>query len=1030
MTERLTRRRVIEGSVPLFLWRGGVGTGAITTQNFSGASLSGTSFTTGSLITIGNVLVSFSPPSPDATGVTMALDVTSQTNFQLTNGGAWPCALQAKATCPPGTYSSIQVTLTKAGVANSPQTYTLPSVVGTASGATPLYNLTAVNDSAGTLTAGNYFLFRNLAFKDGDLTAGTYPTLKVSGVTQPYTPCGTTSWPSGAVKMMSVLIRPTFNLTAAATQAIGVFNGGSAPAASGRALADLYAQSLSVQAAAASPSGANVTGTWGAWVNGDANQFATYTIGDGQAGLVVATRHNMATGAGGTPHGQLVTWVYSAILNDASGNLGAVAFLARITQPYWDVNSPAKNFRAFASANYQYGAGPTSLPFPLTFSPNTIAWTSGNNFTCSGSNFYQGASAGNDGQLVPGYLTTTGAIPTGLDGNTIYFLKIASAAATTATLQLNADGGYAASATAGGSGTLTFNPVLFCGHFGSIFGASAAADWQIVQGTGSISSPAWCRANLGTTTDQNYWRSSKVLPPFDTSLYGTISNGTFTYGWNPASIGNLFRYQEASGGRADIGWLTGQACRHFYTQSKTDELIIKCIGYAGAFEYFNFRDSTSKNLINLSNTSYTGMAAPSATQRGIQWIDGASSGSWTAPPVKNGGAQFFDQNESSHCPEFAGYAYIVTGRPEFADIMAEMGIGAMLQYNPTNRNPTTPATAYGITTGFAVQPRSVAWAYRNIVMAAGVMPDTHYDGSQVTTYLRAQAAASSSWVINHVMPGLGTYCNTKGLWIPWDPVSGEVCRQSAFETGYFLGAAALHSQLLGDTNAASILANGSMLWSHVLATFGGWSIYQFIYHSCLGYGFSGGQLGTGPITSDAQFAATPPSGGTDLISWGTSSPAFDCTHLLGSGWTALNANDKIMLDSSGNNLLPTGTGNYAIDTPYYPVNISGNKCDFSLSVNGSAITAPSTSGSQNGGQSAADDGGPWCSPHSTTANTCPTGIGADSYITEVYGAMRWAKFLGISPDPSPVISDASARISAASPPVNWNDSQQWATASS
>ena len=1031
MTRRISRRDVIVapiGGLPLVFGQGGL------LPTIRSITLSNNTFVGGSAD--GTVVGAISVQTTSGTFAgTIALGGTDATKFKLSSTSL-PANLELNGTQAAGSYS-ITLTATDASFANSPFGPITFGITGTSTSARHLWDLTAINDTASTLTAGTYFLQRGLVFADGDLPAGTYPQLLVSGVAQPYTPYMITTWPSGAVKRMSVLIRPTFSLTASATQAIGVWNSGTAPAASGRTLTDLYNQSLSVQAVAAPVSGANITGTWGAWAASDTNNYAQYTLGDGQAGLVGKLRLKMALTQGGTPHGQLECDLFFALLNDGSNALGGVAFLARMIQPYYDIDSPAKNPRAFSSISYQYGAGPTTVAWPFPFTTAAFTATSGSKnlaISAGAGNLFQG---GVDFQNVPVYLTG-GALPTGLDGNTIYSCMIVNASSTTITLGTPLNGGNPRIVpSSNGSGTL--NPCFSINHFGTLFGATASADWNIVQGTGSITSPAWCRAKLGATADQVYWASSKVLPPYDTSLIGSISNGTFAYNWNPESYGPLNWEQEDTGSAPGLGWIAGVNVRHFFTQSATDELIAKMIGLAGGFESYNFRDSTSKNLINLSGSNYTGMAAASAAQQAIRWGSGGTAGSWTIPPANNTANQLQSQTDMSHCPEFGIYPFLILGRPEYADIMCEMANGAVLVEVPTTnsaRNVTTPITATGICTGYVSQQRAVSWATRNVMAAAGLLPDSYYDGSQITQYFKDNAANSLNWIINGIMPSLNSYCNTNGIYMNWQPSTGRVNLQSPWQTNYMMGAIAWAYGLLGDANAKTILENHATFLLHVLNTFGGWSLYTYHYH--LDVGDTGSDAGTGPITDDTQFGGDLPGTSTwNTLSWGTTSPAFSITGPSpgNKGTWQYSNGDKLIFDpaQTGTHATPVG---FTSDQPYYIVNVTKTTTlytfDLANSIGGTAII-PTTAGSQSGGNVSSGDGGPWGVPQSSSVsvNSSPTSAGADSYVSTVKGIAGWIKFLGLSSpslgDLAPIITDAQNRLTAAG--VNWDQWQGWALSS-
>lgn len=1029
----ITRRSILGGmvtsiSVAEAHARGFFGKGGSNPPNIktiTGASIVPASFIGGSPdgTVVGSILVQTTGSTPFVgTGPNpIQLTFTDAADFKLSST-TLPSNLELNGTQAAGG-RSIKLILTDSSFVNSPFTTNTITITGTSTGAVHLYDTTATNDAAGTKTAGGYFLFAGLVFADGDLPAGTYPQLLVSGVPQPYTPFGITTWPSGAIARMAVMYRPTFSLTVGASQAVGVWNGGAVPAASGRSLAtDVYPQNLSVQVAAAPPSGANLTGNWAAWVRNDSNVRASYLVGDGEAGAIWKQYIKFAPTAGGTPHGQLECEAWVIAFNDASGNLGGFGFMPRIVQPYWNNDTPAKNWRAFASVAWQYGAGPTSASFPWPFTNADFTWSSGQSFTSAGigANLYCGASSGQAGQIIPGYLTTTGTLPGGLDANTIYFALVSSSSTSTVKFGKSTAAGSLATGTSAGSGTHTFHPIMVCNHFGTVFGATTGTLFgptcQMFQGTGSISGPTQARSKF----DVNYWKHSKMLGglPLDVALAGTITAGTFAYDWNPMSIGPLYQDQEAPGGRPDLAPINAFSIRHALTQAAGDEKIVRMIGLAGAFEAYNFRDVTTGNFINLTNTTYTGMPAPSATQRGITWDANGPGGTWTFPPTLNK-ATVFNQNEMSHCTEFAGYAWLTTGEPWFLDIMVETALGGMLGFSQSRRNVTAPYTDYGIP-AFNSQLRVVAWATRNLMLGAALMPDAFYDGSQLTTMFRDQANKTAKWKVDGALQLLNSFCQTNGMIMPRFGSGGSVALLSNWQLGYEMVSVAMYYAMRGNAKALEYLQNIATFYLFMLNNCGGYAIPSYHWHSLVDY--TGLDTGSGPITSTAQFASSM----AGTLSWTSgANPAFAITATSG---VTLTNGDTFIFDYSGSQSPPTSVGNvYSThDQPFYARDVVGNTFNLSATPGGVALIAPLNSGSQSAGLSGSGDGGPW-TVYQTTAASARGTRNADSYATEERAMMAILMALGVTPDVTAVYNDIDDRITlAGGTDWNTNQGQQWA----
>ncbi len=240
---RPTRRKILGGlagslTIAEAHARGFFGAGGalpVIQKIITGATISPASFVGGAPDgpVVGAVSVQSSGATFVGTGTPIQIAAFGQgADFKLDSSGL-PSNLELNGTQAAGSYS-IKLTLTDSQFDNSPFTTPAITITGSSSGAVQLSTLTVVNDSASTQTAGTWFLFRGHPFRQSDIPAGTAPQFLVSGVPQPYSWGGQVAWPDGSLKFASFLIRPTFSLNAAGTQAIGVWNGGVAPSTSAR----------------------------------------------------------------------------------------------------------------------------------------------------------------------------------------------------------------------------------------------------------------------------------------------------------------------------------------------------------------------------------------------------------------------------------------------------------------------------------------------------------------------------------------------------------------------------------------------------------------------------------------------------------------------------------------------------------------------------------------------------------------------------------------------------------------------------
>jgi hypothetical protein len=358
-----------------------------------------------------------------------------------------------------------------------------------------------------------------------------------------------------------------------------------------------------------------------------------------------------------------------------------------------------------------------------------------------------------------------------------------------------------------------------------------------------------------------------------------------------------------------------------------------------------------------------------------------------------------------------------------------MANGSILTQGPTNRNPTTPTfpyADYGLGSAYQAQIRVMAWCMRNLLAAAMFTPDSYYDGSQISTYLQARAAAATRWLNQAVFISSSTnaYCITAGLFMPVAFVSTAFALHYVFEVAYLAGALGWYYAVSGNTDARDFLRNSTAtLYLYILNNYGGFGNYPEYLHSVNGYGFEGKGTGSSPINSADQFAL----GRIPVrLDWPGSGTAFLITPNSG---VTVTAGDKIILDPSQG--LPGG-GLYAADTPYYVRDVSGNNCNLAPwngGAGGAAIAAPTGSGSQRSSAGTVGDGGPGYVPLTVAATFTVSAPSASGYMAQVLGVAQILKANGLtSPslgDLAPVISDAQTRF-ALNGGVNYNNALNWA----
>lgn len=742
-----------------------------------------------------------------------------------------------------------------------------------------------------------------LGFKEGDMPSGQWPVLKTAGGTVvPYSAGARGSWPDGSLKFLPGLARFPDQITGLAQASLRVFAGGSAPVASSRTLAELYALNISVLGNGGLD---NISGDWTCALQA-ANVISVTVIADGPAGKVWEFLANF--NRLGSAHGQLVTVFYLQALEDAGGLLAGVRILPRITQPWYDWDTPPKNFRSFTSLQLQYGpVGTIYDAMANSYSPKTFTW--------------ENAGSGGDLLLSTGYgypgglavrLSTTGVLPAGLSTNTTYWIAQNSSNdfyfADGASVGSINNGVNRLHVTSFGSGTHTMTPVPYVSHFCSAWIATTEAKYVWLNGAGSVSS----EATLRIRNDIVYDHSTRILPPYDLSI-GTVANNT-SYFWGPYAVGPLLLFIGTTGERGDIGVLSAYHSRHFYTQAAVDERLARIIGLAQGNLPTNLRDHTLRNLLNFSNNSYFGMSASVATT--VTWRPGSVTAGFTPPLNPSSYTQCFSGPDESHQTQFSAYPYFITGEPQFYALLKEASGEANFGPPPNDRNATVGGTTYYGIGPFAKDSfRSGAWCFREIVWTAVLSPDSDPDGSGFSTYVRDLAAAQFSYLAAWNLVN-SSWWNTNGFWAP------QSCgnARASWQVGYVWSVVNLGAGGLHNSDALAMSFHLAKWPAHVNSLTGNtWCLGSYYEISSSSAGVQGAPY----ITGDLLWGPFSPNSG---LSW---TNAGDLLTWSGTNFTNSDG-DKLVFWANA----PAGL---SLMTPYYAVSTSGTSFQLAASPGGSAL---------------------------------------------------------------------------------------------
>lgn len=265
-------------------------------------------------------------------------------------------------------------------------------------------------------------------------------------------------------------------------------------------------------------------------------------------------------------------------------------------------------------------------------------------------------------------------------------------------------------------------------HYTSFFTAGSTARWDFVQGGGSA--PADCTVRV--VQNKAYMVKSRLLPSYDTSL--SVSSSTAVsyvpYGLAPQAQ----RDMPGTGGRGDIGIQPEWVARHILTQSAADETTVRTGGLISAGWTTCLRKQATKQIVPVSDisASYAGLGP---VETGWRFIRPSYVG-MVAPAAA--ATLWIGSYEPSHRPASTYYPYLITGEPQYLDMMVEHASTLVTIQDPAYRNATVAGTTYKaaalLINGELL--RIPAWGLRDIAEAAAIYPDTCPSGTESRKYLR------------------------------------------------------------------------------------------------------------------------------------------------------------------------------------------------------------------------------------------------------------------------------------------------------
>lgn len=376
--------------------------------------------------------------------------------------------------------------------------------------------------------------------------------------------------------------------------------------------------------------------------------------------------------------------------------------------------------------------------------------------------------------------------------------------------------------------TLGANIVL--PHYSSFFTAGTDAVWDYVQGGGSAAADCTVRV----VQNRTYLVKSRMVPPYDTAISPTAMAAV---DYRPNGRGNMIYYIGNTGERDDIGVLAAWYVRHLLRQDAAADKNIRVNGLSTGGWRTCVRARANKEVVPVVSVSasYAGMSTPNDN---IWYWPGVDD---VIPGVQGGDPAhvWIQEYDTHHRPSSGYYPYLVTGEPQYLDLLVEHAAEA-IAIQPTGTacvwdvsDPVGPATKTGqwqsrdnnvggtIYKGSGIlfredMYRLGAWALRDLGQASAMYPTVCPRGTEVKKYLTevidsnyaAHAAYRNAMPVAFrnagIMGFLGLSAQGGAYTIGYDTV---------WTIGYLCHQAAQHYSCSGNTGAQGFAAHLANFWA-------------------------------------------------------------------------------------------------------------------------------------------------------------------------------------------------------------------------
>jgi hypothetical protein len=390
-----------------------------------------------------------------------------------------------------------------------------------------------------------------------------------------------------------------------------------------------------------------------------------------------------------------------------------------------------------------------------------------------------------------------------------------------------------------------------------------------------------------------------------------------------------------------------------------------------------------------------------------------------APADGNVVTQGWSFLDESHMPGMTYYPYVLTGEPQFMDLVAEYAnAGLYTMYTPggtavvsdtenfigATRNATIDGNAYhGVFFGDDLL-RAIAWPIRDIA-AAQILPDSNPENASYNSYFSdvlSDIYDGYNAYIGMLSAGADPYVTDNGLFLEDSNGAGGI--QESWTMGYLISSVNLAYGLSKSSSSLEFL-NYLLKWpSHLYSSFGVWAIpyYQAMGRKN-GASCAAGACRTPYIDSDDQFAVY----GYNLT-WSSGTGIFTLQSIPSANYLLAN-DDVFMWNGAIEGAPPAGFSGENVR--YFVVNKSGSggvgtTFQLSDSLGGAPLTLTDTQAS-----SRHVYGMPAVRPAGYVGDT--GGFSASGYLANLTANIGWAKAVGATVDAS-MLSDLQALVSGSS----------------